>query len=100
MPGRTIGHGNRFTSARTSANDAPMPVRILLVDDHKILRDGLRLRLQQEPDFTVVGDAASAQEAYAAAAKLHPDLVIIDVDLPDDTGIVAIPTSGSSCSPA
>lgn len=66
-----------------------MSLRILLVDDHKILRDGLRLRLQQEPGFTVVGEAASAQEAYACADKLKPELVIIDVDLPDDTGIVA-----------
>lgn len=66
-----------------------MPVRLILVDDHKILRDGLRLRLQQEPDFTVVGEAASAQDTYACVEKTKPDLVIIDVDLPDESGIVA-----------
>lgn len=66
-----------------------MPVRLILVDDHKILRDGLRLRLQQEPDFSVVGEAASAHEAYACAEKTSPDLVIIDIDLPDESGIVA-----------
>lgn len=66
-----------------------MSVRIVLVDDHKILRDGLRLRLLQEPDLIVVGEAASALETYACVEKTSPDLVLIDIDLPDESGIEA-----------
>jgi DNA-binding NarL/FixJ family response regulator len=66
-----------------------MPVRIVLVDDHKILRDGVRLRLQQEADFAVVGEAASAPEAYACVGQTAPDVVIMDLNLPGENGIVA-----------
>jgi DNA-binding NarL/FixJ family response regulator len=66
-----------------------MAVSILLVDDHRILRDGLRLRLHQEPDFRVVGDAANAAEAYQCVERLAPEVVIMDVNLPGDNGLVA-----------
>lgn len=66
-----------------------MAVRILLVDDHKMLRDGLRLRLQLEQDFSVVGEACSAAEAYASIDRDAPDVVIMDVNLPDENGIAA-----------
>lgn len=66
-----------------------MTVSIVLVDDHRILRDGLRLRLQQEPDFRVVGDAATAAEAYRCVEQLKPEVVIMDVNLPGDNGLVA-----------
>jgi two-component system nitrate/nitrite response regulator NarL len=66
-----------------------MPVRLVLVDDHKILRDGLRLRLQQEKDFSVVGEAANAAEAYAMVRETAPDLVVMDLNLPGENGIVA-----------
>lgn len=66
-----------------------MSVRIVLVDDHRILRDGLRLRLQQEAEFTVVGEAADAQAAYACVGQTAPDLVIMDLNLPGENGIVA-----------
>jgi len=68
---------------------AVMPVRIVLVDDHRILRDGLRLRLKQEPDFEVVGEAADAPEAYACIERTKPDLVIMDLKLPGENGISA-----------
>lgn len=66
-----------------------MPVRLVIVDDHKILRDGLRLRLQQEEDFTVVGEAANAAEAYDCVARTAPDVVVMDLNLPGESGIVA-----------
>lgn len=66
-----------------------MPIRILLVDDHKMLRDGLRLRLQLEQDFVIVSEAASAAEAYACVEKNAPDVVIMDINLPDESGVVA-----------
>jgi DNA-binding NarL/FixJ family response regulator len=66
-----------------------MAVRILLVDDHKMLRDGLRLRLQLEQDFSVVGEASSASEAYASIERDAPNVVIMDVNLPGENGIAA-----------
>lgn len=66
-----------------------MAVRILLVDDHKMLRDGLRLRLQLEKDFSVVGEASSAAEAYVSIKRDAPNVVIMDVNLPDENGIAA-----------
>jgi DNA-binding NarL/FixJ family response regulator len=66
-----------------------MPVRIVIVDDHRILRDGLRLRLQQEEDFEVVAEAANAGEALACVAKTKPDLVLMDLGLPGESGHVA-----------
>ena len=56
-------------------------VRILIVDDHTIVRQGLRSILDLEPDFTVVGEAAGATQAVAEAARLHPDVVLLDLKL-------------------
>jgi DNA-binding NarL/FixJ family response regulator len=67
-----------------------MPVKILVVDDHRLVRDGLRLRLQQENDFIVVGEAGSGREACERTAETAPDLVIMDVNLPQESGIAAI----------
>ena len=62
---------------------AARPVRILVVDDHTIVRQGLRSILDLEPDFTVVGEAATPQEAVAQAARLRPDVVLLDLKLSD-----------------
>jgi two-component system response regulator DevR len=59
------------------------PVRILVVDDHTIVRQGLRSILDLEPDFTVVGEAASPEQAIAETARLHPDVVLLDLMLSD-----------------
>ena len=64
------------TTARAS-------VRILVVDDHTIVRQGLRSILDLEPDFTVVGEAADAAQAVAEAERLHPDVVLLDLKLSD-----------------
>jgi two-component system response regulator DevR len=59
------------------------PVRILVVDDHTIVRQGLRSILDLEPDFTVVGEAADAEQAVAETARLSPDVVLLDLMLSD-----------------
>lgn len=62
---------------------AGWPVRILIVDDHTIVRQGLRSILDLEPDFTVVGEAATPADALAQAGLLRPDVVLLDLKLSD-----------------
>jgi DNA-binding NarL/FixJ family response regulator len=61
----------------------------LLVDDHEVVRSGLRAILEAEPDMVVVGEASTAGEAVSAAHTLGPDVVVMDVRLADGSGIVA-----------
>ena len=65
------------------------PIRILLVDDHEVVRLGLRTVLEVEADLEVVGDADTAARGVVAAGRLRPDLVLLDVVLPDRSGIEA-----------
>ena len=64
-------------------------LRILLVDDHKVVRLGLRALLESELDLDVVGEAENAAKAVQLAGRLQPDVVLMDVRLPDQSGIMA-----------
>lgn len=64
-------------------------IRILLVDDHAVLRAGLRALLEAEPDFTVVGEAGTGEDALAKARELHPDVVVMDLSMPGMGGLEA-----------
>jgi len=64
-------------------------IRILIADDHTILRQGLKLILGEDPAFTVVGEAANGEEAVAQTLKLAPDIVLMDVKMPGMDGIEA-----------
>lgn len=66
-------------------------IRIVLIDDHVILRDGLQSLLQIEDDFQVVGQAGSYEEGRQAAAEFKPDLVITDIRMGKETGLTLIP---------
>jgi two-component system response regulator NreC len=66
------------------------PVRILLVDDHAVLRAGLRLLLEREPDLDPVGEAGTAEEALRSLPRLTPDVVVIDVEMPGMGGIEGV----------
>ncbi|WP_432174348.1 response regulator [Streptomyces sp. Tue6028] len=68
---------------------APSPVRILLADDHALVRRGVRLILDGEPDLTVVAEAEDGAEAVAQAHAHHPDLAILDISMPRLTGLQA-----------
>jgi two-component system, NarL family, response regulator DevR len=67
----------------------PAAIRLLLVDDHEIVRMGLKTLFAQSPGIEVVGEAGSSAEAIAAAARLKPDVVLMDVRLQDSSGVDA-----------
>jgi len=64
-------------------------LRILLADDHKIVRDGLRLLIDGQPDMRVIGEAADGRETLIQARELKPDLVIMDLSMPHVNGLQA-----------
>jgi two-component system response regulator NreC len=66
-----------------------MPIRIVLADDHTILRNGLRLLLERHPDFSVVGEAANGREAVEVATRESPHVVVMDISMPILNGIEA-----------
>jgi two-component system response regulator NreC len=65
-------------------------IRVLIVDDHAIVRTGLRLLISGQDDMLVVGEAGSTQEGIEAAERLSPDVALIDLSLPGEGGIEAI----------
>jgi DNA-binding NarL/FixJ family response regulator len=65
------------------------PVRLLIVDDHAIVREGLRTLLSEEQDIVVVGEAASGQDAVALAQRVQPDVVLMDLMMPGMDGVEA-----------
>lgn len=75
-------------NAGSTKGGIQMTVRVFLIDDHEVVRRGLRDLLADEPDLEVVGEAGSAAEALQAAPAAHPDVAVIDVRLPDGDGIV------------
>jgi DNA-binding NarL/FixJ family response regulator len=69
-----------------------MRIKILLAEDHKIVREGTRQLLEQSPDMEVIGEASDGMEAVQLAADLHPDVIVMDVRLPRLNGIEATQT--------
>jgi YesN/AraC family two-component response regulator len=65
------------------------PIKVLLADDHTIVRQGLRALLQTEPDIAVVGEAANGRQALDSARDLRPDVVIMDIAMPSLNGLEA-----------
>jgi DNA-binding NarL/FixJ family response regulator len=66
-----------------------MPIGVMLADDHQVVRDGLKTLLEAQPDMRVVGVAADGREAVANAAQLKPDVVVMDISMPDMNGVEA-----------
>ena len=65
------------------------PIRVLLVDDHSVMREGLRLMLELSGEFEVVGQARDGEEAVRAASELSPDVIVMDVLMPNKDGVEA-----------
>ena len=66
-------------------------ITVLVVDDHTVLRTGIRAMLDEESDFTVVGQAANADQAVGKARALQPDVILLDVVMPRKSGFDALP---------
>lgn len=64
-------------------------IRVLIADDHSVVRQGLRMFLNRDPDITVVGEAGDGEEAVRLSLQLHPDVVVMDVLMPVMDGIMA-----------
>lgn len=89
-PHRLLLHppiGNRDPRQRDTNDDDC--IRIVIADDHKLMRDGLRQILEAEPDFEIIGEAANGREAIDIAHSLHPDVVLMDISMPGINGIEA-----------
>ncbi|GGQ47546.1 response regulator [Streptomyces mutabilis] len=68
----------------------PRPITLLLVDDHPVVRDGLRGMFATSPDFEVLGDASDGPQGVALAGRLDPDVVLMDLRMPGGSGVAAI----------
>jgi len=66
-----------------------MGIRVLLADDHKIVRQGLRALLEKQPDIEVVAESENGRNAVRLAAEMAPDVVIMDISMPDLNGVEA-----------
>lgn len=67
-----------------------MPIRLLLCDDHPVVRDGLAAILSTQPDFAVIGEASTGTEAVQRAIALKPDVILLDLEMPDLDGAEAL----------
>jgi YesN/AraC family two-component response regulator len=77
----TTGSGEILEEVQTQ------PVQIIITDDHALVRDGLRSMLEDEPGLEVVGEAANGREALELCRSLKPDLVLMDVRMPEMDGL-------------
>ena len=66
-----------------------MSIRVVLAEDHEVVRKGLRSLLEKEPDFKVVGEAGGGRKAVELAEKLKPDVMVMDITMPDLNGVEA-----------
>lgn len=68
-------------------NATPKPISVLLVDDHTLFRSGIRSLLQRHSDFSIVGEASDGVEGIKRAKQLHPDVVLLDLNMPGMSGL-------------
>ena len=88
QPGRAAARAKPVRARTNSASSAPA-IRLLLVDDHPIVREGLRSCLARHPRLRIIGEAASGEDALRLARRLKPDLVQMDINLPGINGLAA-----------
>ena len=81
--------GDSSTQFGTDGKPAPRPVRILLADDHDLMRRGLRALLESHPGWEICGEAANGREAVSLTEELNPDIIILDITMPELNGVDA-----------
>lgn len=92
------GNATDVTQSTAAGDQEPVQViRVLLADDHALVREGTRRLLETESDVEVVAEAASGEEAIAAAQRLHPDIAIMDIAMPGMGGIEATRAIKACC---
>src|SRR5262249_19764903 len=80
-----------LATGRCNVSAVPDTIRVLIVDDHAVVRSGLRLLLDQEPAIESVGEAGTGREAVFQSRSLKPDVILMDVVMPDQTGLDVLP---------
>src|SRR5579859_6018881 len=90
-------HTDRLQRIGSGEYEQGHVIRILLADDHALVREGTRRLLETEKDVEVVAEASSGEEAVDAAKKLHPDIAIMDIAMPGMGGIEATRAIKASC---
>lgn len=75
---------------KKNSTQVPTPIRVFIIDDHQLVRAGLRTILESAPDMQVVGEAASSEQALRNALAADPQVIIVDISLPGVSGIEAI----------
>ena len=78
----------------------PRPIRVLVADDHTIVRSGIRHVLESEEEFQVVGEAGNGADAVSLAEELGPDVVLLDISMPDQSGLEVAARIREAASPA
>src|SRR5690242_15720290 len=82
--------------ARRGVSIADRTIRVILVDDHAMLREGLRLLLRTAPDIAIVGEAGDGLTAVTLARQVVPDIIVLDLDMPGGDGTAALREIGEA----
>jgi len=82
------------------ATSLSQPIRVVIVDDHVVVRTGLRLLIESQPGITVVGEASNGAEALAVVARTQPDVIVLDLDLGGESGLDCFPGLRTAASTA
>ena len=86
MTNRILSAGEIILSDPDEAADPASPATILLIDDHPMLRNGVRQLISMEPSLTVAGEAGNGRDGIALAESLYPDLILLDLNMPEMNG--------------
>ncbi len=82
------------------ATSLPQPIRVVIVDDHAVVRTGLRMLIESRPGIMVVGEAGNGAEALAVVARTQPDIIVLDLDLGGESGLDCFPELRTAASTA
>ena len=82
------------------ATSLPQPIGVVIVDDHAVVRTGLRMLIESRPGLLVVGEASNGAEALAVVARTQPDIIVLDLDLGGESGLECFPALRTAASTA